>query len=244
MPARGRGIRNGLVAGLLIGGLLWVVAMAPATTKQGVDYHVTTSRVPVSIKLMEFLVRDHAYRRAASALTQGLQEDEARALAAFQWTREHIRKTPPGWPVVDDHILHIMIRGYGEGDQMADVFTTLSAYAGVPAFWQSVRSSDPDQGLIVLSFVQVEGEWTVWDVERGVIFRDEQGRLAGLRALVDDPGLMIHSGALDPALARFYQPFLETGLRSVTIPLAPRPYAQMPWPRLLFELKRLVGVSS
>ena len=59
-----------------------------------------------------------------------------RVLAVFDWTARRIQPTPEGWPVVDDHILNIIIRGYGMTDQRADVFATLTTYAGVPAFWQ------------------------------------------------------------------------------------------------------------
>ena len=122
-----------------IGGIIIVVAglgfaALPATTRQGLNFEVSARRTPLYIKAMEFLVRDHEYRRLADEITAGATTDEQRALALFGWTRTHIRPRPGGWPVVDDHILNIIIRGYGEDDQMADVFTTLTTYAGVPAF--------------------------------------------------------------------------------------------------------------
>ena len=53
----------------------------------------------------------------------------------FIWTCENIRKQPDGLPVIDDHVWHIIIRGYGEPDQSSDVFTTLCNYAGIRAFY-------------------------------------------------------------------------------------------------------------
>ena len=161
-------------------------------------------------------------------------------MAVFEWTVRNIRRTPDGWPVDDDHILHIMIRRHGLDDQMADVFSTLSTYAGVPAFWKIFEH--PESGdKLVLSFANVDGAWAVFDVARGLVFRDEQGDFADTAELAADPELVrVATGLLSQGDVD-YVPYFQSGedLRRVTPPVAPRPLRaelQMPWPRLRHEV--------
>jgi hypothetical protein len=206
-------------------GLLLVgIALMPVQTRQGVNYQVTSRRVPLYEKALGFALRDAEYRRVAREITRGLSGEEARAMALFEWTRTHIRPTPSGWPVVDDHILHIMIRGYGEPDQQADVFTTLAAYRGLPAFWKIIRA-DEGAGKLVLSFVKIEGHWTTWDVHQGVVFRNAAGALAAVEEL-----------AHQPELVRPHEPYVAQALARFSVPEILRARQQMPIPRLWFEL--------
>lgn len=138
--------------------------------------------MPLGIKGAEFLIRDYRYRVLAAELTQGLDEDEAKAEALLRWTRARIRPTPSGWPVMDDHISNIIVRGYGESDQIADVFTTLATYAGIPAFWRAIRNG-PIPGPRIASFLRINGRWTAWDAAAGTVFRDAEGSLMSVQEL-------------------------------------------------------------
>jgi hypothetical protein len=228
---RRRGIQVLVVAGLGAG-VLWGLATVKATTRQGVNFQVSTRQVPLSVKAIDFLHRHAHYRLLAEEITRGLRADQERVLAVFEWTRQHIRHTPTGWPVVDDHVLDIIIRGHGLDDQMADVFTTLTAYAGVPAFWQ--------QGLVVLSFVQVDGRWAMFDVGNGLVFADAQGRLIEAEALLADRSLVDRvAGSLAPG-GREYWWYVDR-LRPFQIPTVRRAQLQMPWPRLWYEARRAIG---
>ena len=152
----------------LLSGIALVAGLAlfPARTREGLNFQVRERQIPLVVKGAEFLLRDLSYRRLATDVTSGLPRPGDRARRLFAWTRENIRPTPEGWPIRDDHIANIVIRGYGEEDQRADVFTTLATYAGLPAFWGTFRTSPDERGRL-LSFVKLEGRWTVWDVAAG-----------------------------------------------------------------------------
>lgn len=195
---------------LIPAGFLLLLLAFPATTRQGVDFQVTERRIPWAIKGADFLVRDYEYRRLAAAVTRGLSDEEAKAEALLRWTCAQILPTPHGWPVVDDHIRHIIIRGYGEEDQRADVFTTLTTYAGVPAFWRGMRGG-PKAGHWIVSFVKINGRWTAWDVAGGTAFRDAEGNLMSVQQL---------------------------GWDRFTPPRVLRAEKQMPVRRIFFELER------
>ena len=221
---------------LLVGGISLGVSLAsamPATTRQGVDFTVSTHTIPLSVKTLDFLHRDANYRLLAREIARGRASDRDRAMAVFDWTRAHIPHTPEGWPVGDDHILHIIIRGHGLDDQQADVFTTLATYAGVPAFWRIIRTPGTATNL-VLSFARIDGRWAVFDVAHGFVFTHPSGRLAGAEELAADPALVsAASGDFpfgDGPYARYFAP-----LDTLEVPRPLRARMQMPWPRLVHE---------
>jgi hypothetical protein len=233
--------RTLLVVGIGLGAL-WLLTAPVASTRQGVNFQVTQHRIPFYVKAVDFLHRHYAYERLAHEVMDGKTTDEARALAVFAWTREHIRPTPKAWPVIDDHILNVIIRGYGLGDQMADVFTTLSTYAGVPAFWRDLCANDAS-GVLVLSFARVDSRWVIFDVADGLIFRMPDGSFADAAALLEDPILL---KAVVQARTRSgieYWRFLET-MRPFSVPNMLRARQQMPGPRLWFELRRVLHLAS
>ena len=151
-------------AGIAAGAVLLLAV--PTITRQGVNYQVTKKRIPLAFKATHFLLRDLEYRRLSAEITRPARSSEEKALLLLRWTRSHVRPNPPGLPVIDDHVASIIHRGYGEQDQLADVFTTLAAYSGLPAFWKIVETPQHPRGL-VLSFLKIENRWTIWDAAAG-----------------------------------------------------------------------------
>lgn len=215
------------------------LAGLPTTIRQGINHEVRPVRIPLGVKAVEFLLRDYHYRRLSSELTAGLSAPEARAAALFEWTHRQIRRTPPDWPIVDDHIANIIIRGYGEDDQMADVFTTLTTYAGAPAFWKEL-GSDSDEHRLILSFVHLQGRWTVWDVEAGVVLRDRAGRLVGVGELDKDPEVLELAVRQAPARGPLYTRFIPGEVFPLEVPETLRAEKQMGLRRIGFEIRRLL----
>jgi hypothetical protein len=226
---------------LLLAGSCAFLTM-PTTTLQGVDYRVTAYQEPAYVKAIDFVQRHYQYRLQVSRICGASSSDDDCVLALFDWIHGHIRPTPPGWPVVDDHVLHIIIRGYGESDQMADVFVTLADYAGVPAFFRFLVR--PPSTRLVLAFARLNGKWAVFDVENHVVFRGKDGRLADVNELVDDPALvdaqtrgMTHGGLP-------YSAFISRPMLMPFVPPHPlRGDMQQPWPRIRYELRRIVGLE-
>ena len=231
----------------LLGWMLAIAAFsalwwAPATTKQGVNFKVRTVQIPLAVKAMDFLVRDWKYRSAAAEIASAYQTTDERILSIYEWTRANIRPQPENWPVIDDHILHIMIRGYGTSDQMADVFTTLCAYAGVPAYWRLVRAS-PDKGAWVLSFARTARGWTVLDVRNGIVFREESGALVPAAELSRHPEL-VASAVGDRMIDDLPYAAYLSAIGDTAPPSPLRAELQMPGRRLFYELKRAAGLAG
>lgn len=228
--------------------LLMVVAAyalltATVTTRQGLNYEVTAHRIPLYLKALQFVDRDAQYGQIAGEITAGAASDEERVVRVFEWTARHIRTTPDGWPVVDDHILNIIIRGHGVTDQKADVFATLATYAGVPAFWGKVRAGESGPAAL-LSFARVEGRWRVLDVANGVVFRTAAGDMATLEDVRVQPDIVPESlAALTSEDGTPYRDILVRGAMP-PVPSPLRAELQMPSRRLWHELKATVGLDS
>lgn len=219
---------------------LVVVGLIPLTTRQGVDYVVSEHRLPVYLKALEFIDRDANYRALAATVTKGAATDEARALAVFDWTRANVRDAPPGLPIVDDHVWHIVIRGYGVEDQQADVFTTLATYAGVPAYFLYVERAAV---RLPVSFTRIEGRWRVFDVHHGLVFRTPGGALLTVEELAANPAIVVKAAdGLVYRGIRYADMF--AAFRAPGPPPILRAEMQMVWPRLWYEAKRAVGLGG
>lgn len=197
---------------LLLGVLVWM-AVTPSTTRQAVGPELTIRRIPRYLKMLEFAYRHYRYRELAREITRATSSDMERATAVFDWTRTHIRRSPPDWLVREDHTLNVILRGHGVEYQIAEVFSTLATYAGIPSFcrWAVPRGVN---STALLCFLSIQNRWTVFDVVNRVVFRDKDGSLREARELVPDV-------KLPPARP------LQAEL-------------QMPWPRLRYETRRAV----
>ncbi|MSO55858.1 MAG: transglutaminase domain-containing protein [Acidobacteria bacterium] len=218
---------------------LGLVANLPVTTKQGVNFEASLHRMPLYLKAFEFLDRNAQYRQLANEITRGAVSDQERALAVFNWTARRIQPAPGSWPVVDDHILNIIIRGYGQSDQRADVFATLATYAGVQAFWQQIKAAGTQNGVI-LTFVLLNGRWVVMDIANGFMFRNARGELASAE---DFAANLVTLPAAARSLMLGPTPYSQifSQLRTPPIPRPLRAELQMPWPRIWDQTKRAVG---
>jgi len=225
----GRRVAAAVAALGLAAGGVWLLASAKATTRQGINFQPAVRSLPLYAKAVAFLHRHLEHALLVREITAGRRTEPERVRAIFAWTREHIRPTPKDWPVVDDHILHIIIRGHGVDDQMADVFTTLTRYAGLPAFWR--------QGGVVFSFARVEGRWAMFDVANGILFTDEAGQFLDAEELFRHPERAQAIAGLRAPRGRPYRWHVEQ-LGAFQVPEVLRAEQQMPWPRLVFELRR------
>ena len=234
-----RAVAGGL---LLVGvGLAVGLATSTATTRQGVNFEVTTYRIPLYAKGIDFFHRHFQYELLARQITRGLPSDRERVLAVYEWTRRRVRTRPRGFPIVDDHVLDIIIRGYGEADQMADVFTTLSTYAGVPAFWRSVHPPSGRGADLVLAFASIDGRWAVFDVVHGYVFTRADGTLASVEELAADPALVSATAGETRMSERPYAAYLASAV-PLEVPRPLRAELQKPWSRLWHEVRRRLNL--
>jgi hypothetical protein len=217
--------------------VLVVVALLPVTTRQGVDFTVATHDLPLYLKVLDFVDRDLNYRQLARRITATETTDTSRALALMAWTRANIRDLPPGWPVVDDHVWSIVVRGYGIDEQKTDVFATLATYAGVPAYWIQVEVPPV---RLPIALVRADGRWRVLDVGNGLAFWNARRELATVDEIATDAGLVRATAGDRVHRGRSYVEVFA-GFKPPTPPGTLRAEKQMPWPRVVYEAKRLVG---
>ena len=231
------------LAALVVAGS-FIMLLRPATTRQGIDYRVTEYRIPAYVKAIDFLQRHFQYKLLASRICAGKTAEADCVLAIFDWTHENIPPTPQGWRVVDDHVINIVIRGHGKSDQIADVFATLSTYAGVPTYFRSIKAHGRG-AEIVLSFARIGGKWVPFDVERHVTFKDRTGELASVDALLAGEGLVdVQTGATLPGGVP-YSAFISKATLSPFVPPAwSHAELQQPWPRIRYEVGKLAGLAG
>jgi hypothetical protein len=220
--------------------MVMTVACWPTTRFVGVNFVVTQQSLPLWVKAMEFVDRDVNFAQIAGAVLGGIDDDEAKSTAALAWTRANIKSTPPGLPVVDDHIWHVIVRGYGQSDQQADVFTTMLAYEGVRAYWMLIGTK-PEE--LPISYVRIRNRWRVFDVATGLAFRNTAGDLATPDEIAADHELIRTAAApvvndIDGYMASF------AGYLAPAAPDVLRADLQMPGRRLWHETRKLFRMQG
>jgi len=147
-----RKILSGFILILVVISIV-AVANIEVSTRQGINYVVKTKKIPLFYKVLGYIYRHLAYKQIVREIIKDARSDEEKVLRIFNWTSQQIRRNiPEDYPIVDDHVLNIIIRGYGTTDQSQDVFVTLCNYAGVAATWilTSPNNSKNFLALLVL----------------------------------------------------------------------------------------------
>lgn len=221
---------------IIICSSLWYLGTVEVSTRQGIDYVVNELKIPLYLKTLSFLSRHFEYKRLVKDITYGLETNEEKLLAIFNWTVKNIRRVPPGMPIVDDHVLNIIIRGYGTQDQSADVFTTLCVYAGFPAAMYQIHPSGMRQRIIV-SWVYVKGRYLIFDPYNGNFFRNEDGEIADIDDIIRYPEI-IQKAPNKPAINGIQYVNYFNDLTPISSFATLRAELQMPLPRLYYEIMR------
>jgi hypothetical protein len=217
--------------------VLVLVAQIPATSLEGQDTTVKVHQLPLLEKIARFWIRHREFQRMAEEAAAGEKDARKRVLRLMEWTRKQVRPLPPGLPLIDDHISHIVLRHYGNEGQMAEVFTGLTTYTGNPGRWEwSVIPGGAEK--IVLSFVQSDDGWWVFDVLHGAWFETQAGRIATVQDFAALDQLRPRGDAPEtlggqPYL-RYFRAVHKVWERSFS-----RAEEQMPWPRL----KAILGLG-
>ena len=97
------------------------------------------------------------YKHIVANILGGTKEDNAKTIKIFNWVIANVQKNPEELPIIDDHPLNILIRGYGVQDQFEDIFTILCTYAGMEAFFKVFKNYSGN--IYYMSFVRINSRW-------------------------------------------------------------------------------------
>jgi hypothetical protein len=223
---------------IAIGAIVALVGIGrwPVTTRFGVNYEWSSRRSPLYEKAIHFVSRDLETRRLAKEIAGGSLSDEERILKVFVWVSDNIQPAPDGFPVIDDHVLNVLIRRYGRPDQRTEAFGLLAASVGFHASTVKLAPEGTTQG-IMLSLIRSGSKTWVFDVVNRLIFRNDQGDLADFGELLEQPRLITQAA---PGLIIEDRPY-DQYLLGWEDPRAAftRMDAQRTWPRLMQELGRM-----
>jgi len=209
--------------------------------QQCVNYQCYTLRLPLYLKVLDFFHRHYNYKYLVQTIAHGERGEEAKAMRIFSWTYKNIKRPPPGFPIIDDHIWYTIVRGYAAADQFCDIFTTLCNYAGIDAFFSNVRSLDGSK-IITFSFVKINGKWRVFDPYNGNYFKNNRAKIATIEELRSRGEWKLYS--LNQTInhqeeARQYTAFVTNLPRIERLGLT-RSNTQSPFNRLLFQIRSLL----
>jgi len=224
-----------LLLAVLILILILFMLNIKASTRQGINFQWHTLKIPLYLKVLNFIDRHYNYKELVKQITSGAKNDQEKVMVIFKWTHENIRRAPEGFPIVDDHVWHIIVRGYGSDDQISDVFTTLCNYAGTDAFFRWIEEGE-NKSLLPLSFVKIKRRWSVFDPYRGVYFKNNKGDLASVEDIVKGDWLIANTDSPGSAYINYAQYFKN--LQLIKGMWLTRANTQSPLNRFKFEIKK------
>jgi len=229
------------VIGFLISG--YIMLTLEVSIRQGVNGVVSARKMPLYMKVMDFLTRSNHYKLLVEDITKNCKTDEEILKALFKWTSSNIRTVPEGFPIVDDHVDSIIIRGYGTNDQSADVFTTLAAFCGFKGGIYSIKIY-PEGYIHNISVIEKDEDFLLFDTYSKFFFYNGSNKIATLNEITKDINL-VKNVTKDFKLygKYFYYRFFEH-LKPVDKIGWSKADLQVPSKRLLYIGGRFIGVSD
>lgn len=208
---------------------------------QGLNGKVKRIQIPLYLKIIDFFSRHYHYQELAKEIVGSSKTDEEKVFSLFEWTYRNIKNTPEDFPIVDDHVWHTIIRGYGVSDQYSDVFTTLCNYSGVGAFFTFVWSRNKTN-FITVSYVKIKRRWRIFDPYRGSYFKDKEGNLADVETVKSGNYSIEYKTSRQPPEFD-YSPYIAN-LPSIKEIGLNRANTQSPLNRFLFEIKKRLSINN
>jgi len=216
-----------LVAAIVITAVLNI----PLITRYGIDGVQYEKRIPLYVKACGFLCRDWTYRDIVKDIVGDEKDETKKALAILGWVNSNIISgVPKGLKLVDDHPLNIIIRQFGAGDQLEDIFTILCSYAGLGA--GVARSYElGTQNFLVLSFVNADGRWLVIDAKHDKYFFNRNNEIASIDDILKNDAIL--TKVEEEIYSRFF-----AGLKGVKTTSFTRAEEQMLFRRIQAKIRR------
>jgi hypothetical protein len=224
-------------------GILLAVGLAcwPTTTRVGVNFEVTRHQITLMEKAVHFVSRHWQTLRIARSVVHPSDDFEVKMERILAWVNRQVRPSPEGFPIVDDHPLHILLRGYGAPDQRAEAFALIASYSGLPAATIALRPRGRVE-QIMLVLVRWKGNLYPVDVQRNLLFRDPDGHLAPLKELKRHPEWIEASAGErvndEPPYMAFWHDL------NFPEPLFTRMELQRPWSRAWVAVRRAARLGS
>ena len=133
-----------------------------------------------------------------------------------------------------------MTRGYGEPDQIAEVFALLTSYVGFPATAVLLKPPNAPQKLAV-ALVQYKTQILMFDVAHQIIFQRANGTFATLEDLAKEPQLIEKASQGITVHGIPYEDYF-TNLGELRFTFS-RMEQQKPWSRLKMEAAGFLGIA-
>ncbi len=225
---------------ILIIGVVAIFLNFKVITRQGINYQLSVVRIPLYLKLIDFFDRHYNYKELVRRILKDVGSERERIFRIFEWTHRNIRRVPKDFPIIDDHVWNIIIRGYGASDQSSHVFTTLCNYAALEAFYTWVYSTDRTK-RIPISFVRLNARWLVFDPYNGIFFKNKSGDIADIDNLKNGDWAIECLTVTEKTKYDFKEYFVNLpeakniGLTKSNI--------QSPLKRLIFEVKKWAKIK-
>ena len=150
--------------------ILFFFLLKQETTRSiGINYTNYEYKIPVYVKLFDFMQRHLNYKYLVDDINKDHKNDRNKVINLSKWIFKNIQKISPSdnIDIVDHHPLTIVERRLGKSDQFSDILSVLLVYANIDSFYMLFNNHP-------LTFFNIDDHWFFLDPYLGIFFINEK----------------------------------------------------------------------
>ena len=150
--------------------ILFFFLLKQETTRSiGINYTNYEYKIPVYVKLFDFMQRHLNYKYLVDDINKDHKNDRNKVINLSKWIFKNIQKISPSdnIDIVDHHPLTIVERRLGKSDQFSDILSVLLVYSNIDSFSMVFDNH-------TLTFFNIDNRWFFLDPYLGIFFINDE----------------------------------------------------------------------
>ena len=158
-----------------------LIAQVDTERKISINYEVWVYKIPVYLKLLDFMNRHYNYKHLADNINNKNSTDKDKIINTTNWVISNIKKINLNQDIdiVDHHPLTIVERRLGIDEQFSDILSVLLVYSNIDSFFTLIKLDNVDD-YYPLTFFKIYDYWSIVDPQNGIFFLDEKNNFINI----------------------------------------------------------------
>ena len=158
-----------------------LIAQLDTERKISINYEVSVYKIPIYLKLLDFMNRHYNYKHLADNINNQNSTDKNKVINTTNWVISNIKKINLNQDIdiVDHHPITIVERRLGIDEQFSDILSVLLVYSNIDSFFKLIKLDNFDT-YHPLTFFKINNYWSIVDPLNGIFFLDEKNNFINI----------------------------------------------------------------